>query len=53
MSGATARVAPDLLKALTIPQDTTVRRSAVDQEDLKQFHYLQVLTLVFIYKRLY
>ena len=32
--GATARVAPDLLKALAILSDTTVRRSAVDQEDL-------------------
>ena len=54
---ATARVAPDLLKALAILSDTTVRRSAVDQEDLKwhwesekdhislgdqQFYYLQV-----------
>ena len=32
---ATARVAPELLKALAILSDTTVRRSAVDQEDLK------------------
>ena len=27
---------PDLLKATAILSDTTVRRSAVDQEDLKQ-----------------
>ena len=32
---ATDRVAPDLLKALGILSDTTVRRSAVDQEYLK------------------
>ena len=36
ISSATARVAPDLLKTLAILSDTTVRRSAVDQEDLKQ-----------------
>ena len=35
MSSATARVAPDVLKALAIPSDTTVRRTAVDQKDLK------------------
>ena len=29
------RVAPDLIKALTILSDTTARRSAVDREDLK------------------
>ena len=34
---ATAQVAPDLLKALAILLDTTVRRSAVDQEDLKLY----------------
>ena len=34
---ATTRVAPDLLKALLIPSDTVVRRSAVDQEDLKPY----------------
>ena len=28
---------PDLLKATAILSDTTVRRSAVDQEDLKQY----------------
>ena len=35
ISNATARIVPDLLKALTILLDTTVRRSAVDQKDLK------------------
>ena len=35
ISSATARVAPDLLKALAILSDTTVRRSSVDREDLK------------------
>ena len=34
-SNATARVAPNLLKALEISADPTVRRSTVDQEDLK------------------
>ena len=34
---ATARVAPDLLKVLAILSDTTVRRSAVDQKDLKPY----------------
>ena len=58
ISSATVRVAPDLLKALAILSDTTVRRSAVDQEDLEhtgnqkkdhisigdqQSYYLQVL----------
>ena len=33
ISSATARVAPDLLKALAILSDTTVRRLAVDWED--------------------
>ena len=37
ISSATARVAPDLLKALAIMLDTTVRRSAVDREDLKPY----------------
>ena len=36
ISSATARVAPDPLKALRILSDTTVRRSAVNWEDLKQ-----------------
>ena len=35
ISSAAARVAPDLLKALKILSETTVRRSAVDREDLK------------------
>ena len=35
ISSATAQVDPDLLKALAILSDTTVRRSTVDQEDLK------------------
>ena len=35
ISSATARVAPDLLKALAILSDTTVRKSAVDREDEK------------------
>ena len=34
-SNTTARVAPNLLKALEISADPTVRRSTVDQEDLK------------------
>ena len=37
ISSATAPVAPDLLKALAILSDTTVRRSAVDREDLKPY----------------
>ena len=37
ISSATARVAPDLLKALAILSDATVRRSAVDQEDPKPY----------------
>ena len=38
ISSATARVvAPDLLKALVILSDTTVRTSAVDREDLKPY----------------
>ena len=37
ISNATAQVTPDLLKALAILSDTTVRRSAVDQEDLKPY----------------
>ena len=34
---ATPQVAPDILKALAILSDTTVRRSVVDQEDLKLY----------------
>ena len=37
LSIATARVALDQLKALVILSDTTVRRSAVDREDLKPY----------------
>ena len=37
ISSAAARVAPDLLKALAVLSDTTVRRSAVDQKDLKSY----------------
>ena len=35
ISNATAQVVPDLLKAMPILSDITVRRSAGDQEDLK------------------
>ena len=41
ISSATPRVAPDLLKALEILSDTTVRRSAVHREDLKPYAKLQ------------
>ena len=37
ISGATVRVATDLLKAQAVVSDTTVRRSVVDQEDLKPY----------------
>ena len=37
ISNATAQVTPDLLQALTILSDTTVRRSAVDLEGLKPY----------------
>ena len=37
VSSATAQVASDLLKALTILSDRIVRRSAVDQEDLRPY----------------
>ena len=37
ISNATTWVAPDLLKALAVLSDTTLRRSAVDQEDLKPY----------------
>ena len=36
MSSATAQVVPDLLKTIEILPDT-IRRSAVDQEDLKPY----------------
>ena len=37
ISSATVQVALDLLKAIAILSDTTVRRSAVDREDLKPY----------------
>ena len=37
ISSATARVAPDLLNDLAILSDTTVRRSAANQKDLKPY----------------
>ena len=37
ISSAAARVAPDLWKALVVLSKTTVRRSAVDREDLKPY----------------
>ena len=37
ISRATARVAQNLLKALAILSDATVRRSAVDRGDLKPY----------------
>ena len=37
ISNVTAWVAPDLLKALAIPSDTTVRRPAADWQDLKPY----------------
>ena len=37
ISSATARTAQDLLKALTILSETTVRRFEVDREDLKPY----------------
>ena len=37
VSSTTAPVAPDLLKALVLLSYTTVTRSAVDQDDLKQY----------------
>ena len=36
MTCATVQVAPDLLKVLAILSDATVKKSAVDREDLKQ-----------------
>ena len=41
ISSTTARVARDLLKSLAILLDTTIRRSAVDWEDLKLYWKLQ------------
>ena len=45
-----ARVAPDLLKALAILSDTTVRRSAVDRQDLKPYWKLAMINNPIIYK---
>ena len=41
LSSATARVSPDLSKALAILSDATVRRSEVDWEDLKLYWKLE------------
>ena len=41
ISSATVQVAPDLLKTLAILSYTTVRRSAVDREDLKPYLKLE------------
>ena len=37
ISSAAAQVAPDLLKAVAILLDLTIRRSVVDQEELKPY----------------
>ena len=37
ISNTTARVAPDLFKALAIRSNTTIRRSAVDQKNLEPY----------------
>ena len=37
ISTATARITPDLSKALAILSNTNVRRSAVEREDLKPY----------------
>ena len=37
ISSAIAQVAPNILKILAILSDTTVRRSAVDREDLEPY----------------
>ena len=44
VSSATAWVALDMLKALAILSDATVRRSAVDWEDLKPYWKLKKKT---------
>ena len=41
ISSATARVTPDLFKTIAILSDTTVRKSAVDWEDLKPYGELE------------
>ena len=62
ISSATARVAPELLKAQAILSDTTVTRSAVDREDLKPYwksekrpHFSSWSTILLftIFQRLY
>ena len=57
MSSATSQVAPDLLNALAILSDTTVKRSAVDREDRKPYwksekkvKFLKVINNPIIYK---
>ena len=57
ISSATTHVASDLLKALAILSGTTVRRSAVDQEDLKPYSkseekatFLLVINKPIVYK---
>ena len=57
---ATAQVAPDLLKALAILSDTTVRRSAFDGDNLKPFwkaekrpHFDQQSYYLQVFLRLY
>ena len=37
ISSATARVAPDLLKALAILSDKTVRKFVIDRENLRRY----------------
>ena len=41
ISSAAACVAPDLLKVLAILSDASLRRSAVDREDLKPYWKLE------------
>ena len=41
ISSATTWVAPDLLKTLAILSDATVRRSAIDREDLNPYWKLE------------
>ena len=45
--GATVPVASDLLISQAILSDTTVRRSEVDQEDLKPRFPMLLITLLF------
>ena len=41
ISSAIARVAPDLIKTLAILADTTVKKSSVEWEDMKQYWNLE------------